>query len=149
MPSSRWRISARCPARPITTPTASLRARLGLPKLKLMFNVNAEFAYSLDQRPIEHRARGAVFSSLADAILVSSLLTGESLGRSSLAKVREALPDTPLFANTGFTLDNVAEILRLAHGRAIGARPKVGGVTWNPVDGERVKRFMRAVAALR
>jgi membrane complex biogenesis BtpA family protein len=128
---------------------ARLRARLGLPELKLMFNVNAEFAYSLDQRPIELRARSAVFSSLADAILVSGPLTGESVDRSSLAKVREALPNTPVFANTGVTLDNVGEILRLADGVIIGTHLKVDGVTWNPVDGERVKRFMQTVAALR
>jgi len=126
-----------------------LRAQLGRRDLKLLFNVNAEFAFSLDQRPIELRARSAVFSSLADAILVSGPLTGEPVDRSSLAKVRAALPETPLFANTGVTLDNVAEILRLADGVVIGTHLKIGGVTWNPVDGERVKRFMQAVAALR
>jgi membrane complex biogenesis BtpA family protein len=126
-----------------------LRAQLGRRDLKLLFNINAEFAFSLDQRPIELRARSAVFSSLADAILISGPLTGEPVDRSSLAKVREALPDTPLFANTGVTLDNVADILRLADGVVIGTHLKVGGVTWNPVDGERVKRFMHAVAALR
>ena len=128
---------------------ARLRAQLGRRDLKLLFNVNAEFAFSLDQRPIELSARSAVFSSLADAILVSGPLTGESVDRSSLAKVREALPDTPVFANTGVTLDNVAEILRLADGVVIGTHLKVDGVTWNPVDGERVKRFMQAVTALR
>lgn len=128
---------------------ARLRAQLGRRDLKLMFNINAEFAFSLDQRPIELRARSAVFSSLADAILISGPLTGESVDRSNLAKAREALPDTPLFANTGVTLDNVADILRLADGVIIGTHLKVDGVTWNPVDGERVKRFMQAVAALR
>src|SRR5947199_222046 len=49
---------------------ARLRRNLGRPDLKLLFNINAEFAYSLDQRPIELRAKSAVFSSLADAILV-------------------------------------------------------------------------------
>jgi membrane complex biogenesis BtpA family protein len=126
-----------------------LRAQLGRRDLKLMFNINAEFAFSLDQRPIELRARSAVFSSLADAILISGPLTGESVDRSNLAKVREALPQTPVFANTGVTLDNVGDILRLADGVVIGTHLKVDGVTWNPVDGERVKRFMQAVAALR
>ena len=41
------------------------------------------------------------------------------------------------------------DILRLADGVVIGTHLKVDGVTWNPVDGERVKRFMQAVAALR
>ena len=71
---------------------ARLRAQLGRKDLKLMFNVNAEFAFSLDQRPIELRARSAVFSSVADAILVSGPLTGEPVDQSDLRKVREAVP---------------------------------------------------------
>jgi membrane complex biogenesis BtpA family protein len=128
---------------------ARLRAQLGRSDIKLMFNINAEFAYSLDQRPIELRARSAVFSSLADAILVSGPLTGESADQSALRKVRQAVPDTPLLANTGATLDNVRDILAVADGLIIGTHLKVDGVTWNPVDAERVKRFMERVNTLR
>ena len=46
-----------------------LRRDLGRPDMKLLFNINAEFAHSLDERPIALRAKSAVFSSLADAIL--------------------------------------------------------------------------------
>src|SRR5947209_1028977 len=42
----------------------TLRRNLGRPGLKLFFNINAEFAASLDTRPIELRAKSAVFSSL-------------------------------------------------------------------------------------
>ena len=45
-----------------------LRATLGRADLKLMYNVNAEFASSLDTRPIALRAQSAVFSSLADVV---------------------------------------------------------------------------------
>ena len=55
---------------------AAAHATCATPELKLLFNINAEFADSLDKRPIELRARSAVFSSLADAILVSGPLTG-------------------------------------------------------------------------
>lgn len=47
------------------------------------------------------------------------------------------------------TIDNVREILSVADGLIIGTHLKVDGVTWNPVDGERVKRFMAAVNELR
>ena len=46
--------------------------------MKLLFNINAEFAHSLDERPIALRAKSAVFSSLADAILVSGPLDRQS-----------------------------------------------------------------------
>ena len=128
---------------------ARLRSGLGREDLKLMFNINAEFAFSLDQRPIELRARSAVFSSVADAILVSGPLTGEPVDLAKLRKVREAVPETPIFANTGVTLDNVESILGLADGVIVGTHLKAGGVTWNAVDAERVKRFMNVVASLR
>jgi uncharacterized protein len=126
-----------------------LRARLGRLDLKLLFNVNAEFAAPLDTRPIERRAESAVFSSLADVVCVSGPLTGQPVDQSNLERVKAAVPDTPVFANTGVTIDNVAAILQVADGCVIGTHFKVDGRTWNPVDGDRVKRFMDRVAELR
>jgi hypothetical protein len=117
--------------------------------MKLLFNINAEFAHSLDARPIELRAKSAVFSSLADAILVSGPLTGQPADQSDLRRVREAVKDVPVFANTGVNLDNVSSVLAIADGVVIGTHFKVDGNTWNVVDGDRVKRFMDKVATLR
>jgi membrane complex biogenesis BtpA family protein len=125
-----------------------LRRNLGRPDLKLLFNINAEFAASLDTRPIELRAKSAVFSSLADAILVSGPLTGQTTATSDLRKVRDAVPDVPVLANTGVKIDNVKDIFSIADGCVIGTHLKVDGITWNPVDGDRVKRFMDAVEKL-
>jgi membrane complex biogenesis BtpA family protein len=134
--------------RPNAADALTLRRSLGRPDLKLLFNINAEFASSLDARPIELRAKSAVFSSLADAILVSGPLTGHAVDASDLKRVREAVPDVPLFANTGVRLDNVREILAIADGCIIGTHFKIDGDTWKAVDGERVKRFMEAVDKL-
>lgn len=128
---------------------ARLRRNLGRSDMKLLFNINAEFAHSLDQRPIELRARSAVFSSLADAILVSGPVTGEPADESQLQKVCSTVRDVPVFANTGVNLDNVKSTLALASGVIIGTHFKVDGITWNPVDGARVKRFMDRVETLR
>jgi uncharacterized protein len=136
-----WAPDAATPAR--------LRRNLGRPDLKLLYNINAEFAHSLDARPIELRARSAVFSSLADAILVSGPVTGEPADSSQLKKVCETVKDVPVFANTGVTIDNVKETLALASGVIIGTHFKVDGITWNAVDGARVKRFMDKVQTLR
>jgi uncharacterized protein len=128
--------------RPNAANALTLRRNLGRPDLKLLFNINAEFASSLDARPIEMRAKSAVFSSLADAILVSGPLTGHAVDESDLKRVRDAVPGTPLFANTGVRIDNVRDIFAIADGCVIGTHFKVDGDTWNAVDGERVKRFM-------
>ncbi|WP_127144495.1 BtpA/SgcQ family protein [Pelagibacterium montanilacus] len=126
-----------------------LRRNLGRPDLKLLFNINAEFADSLDKRSIGLRARSAVFSSLADAILVSGPLTGQPIEGSNLREVREAVGDTPVFANTGVNIDNISEILTYADGCVIGTHFKVDGDTWNAVDPARVNRFMDKVNSLR
>ncbi len=122
-----------------------LRHNLGRDDMKLLFNINAEFAHSLDSRPIELRARSAVFSSMADAILVSGPITGEPADQSNLRKVCAAVQDVPVFANTGTNIDNVGDILTMASGVIIGTHFKVDGHTWNAVDGDRVKRFMDVV----
>ncbi len=126
-----------------------LRAHLGRPDMKLLFNINAEFAHSLDQRPIELRAKSAVFSSLADAVLVSGPLTGQPVDRSDLRKVADAVKGVPVFANTGVNIDNVKDILSIADGVIIGTHLKVDGDTWKNVDRGRVERFMAAVGKLR
>lgn len=126
-----------------------LRGHLGRSDMKLLFNINAEFAHALDQRPIALRARSAVFSSLADAILVSGPITGQPAEQSDLRAVRDNIKDVPVFANTGVTIDNITEVLALADGVIIGTHFKVDGNTWNKVDGKRVRRFMDRVGALR
>ena len=128
---------------------ARLRRDIGRMDLKLLFNINAEFAHSLDTRPIELRARSAVFSSMADAILVSGPITGQPADASDLKKVCAALPEVPVFANTGVNLDNVRDVMSVASGCIIGTHFKVDGDTWKAVDGARVRRFMDVVASLR
>lgn len=126
-----------------------LRANLGRPDMKMLFNINAEFAHSLDQRPIALRARSAVFSSLADAILVSGPITGQPAEQSDLRAVADAVKEVPIFANTGVNIDNVRDVLSVASGVVIGTHFKRDGITWNSVDGARVSRFMDVVETLR
>ena len=117
--------------------------------MKLPFNINAEFAAALDTRPITTRAASAVFSSRADVICVSGPMTGQGVDRSDLGAVKAAVGKTPVLANTGVTLDTVADILAIADGAVVGTHFKRDGNTWNPVEAARVRRFMERVAALR
>jgi hypothetical protein len=126
-----------------------LRHNLGRDDFKLMYNVNAEFASPIGSRDIAQRARSAAFSALADVILVSGVMTGQATEPDDLKAVRAALKDTPVFANTGVTIDNVRDILAVSDGCVIGTHFKVDGNTWNPVDADRVKRFMDLVAKVR
>ncbi|RUT31418.1 BtpA/SgcQ family protein [Arsenicitalea aurantiaca] len=126
-----------------------LRRDLGRTDMKTLFNINAEFAHSLDQRPIALRAKSAVFSSLADAVLVSGPITGQPAEHSDLRAVKEALPDTPVLANTGVNIDTIADVFAVADGAIVGSHFKTDGDTWKSVDADRARRFMDKVNLLR
>jgi membrane complex biogenesis BtpA family protein len=125
------------------------RDRLGRRDCLMLYNVSAEFADSLDRRPLPDRARSAVFSSIPDAVLVSGQITGEAAALSDLEAVKAVLPDTPVMANTGVKHDTVTDVLRVADGCVVGSALKVDSDTWNPVDPARAADFMARVRAAR
>ncbi|MBF9032629.1 BtpA/SgcQ family protein [Rhodobacterales bacterium HKCCE2091] len=125
------------------------RDRLGRKDLVTLYNVSAEFAGSMDPRPLAQRARSAVFSSLPDAVLVSGQITGEAARMEDLESVKAALPDTPVLANTGVKHETVQDVFRIADGCIVGSALKHGGDTWAKVDPERAWDFMQKVRAVR
>jgi uncharacterized protein len=124
-------------------------ARLGVGDVVTLYNVSAEFAGSLDPRPLPDRARSAVFSSIPDAVLVSGAITGEAARMEDLEAVKRVLPSTPVLANTGVKHATVAEVLRIADGCIVGSALKVDGNTWAAVDPARAKDFMDRARAAR
>jgi membrane complex biogenesis BtpA family protein len=107
--------------------------------------ITPEFASPIGRRSPAEAARSAVVSSLADAILVSGPMAGAEPGRAALEEVREAVPPgVPVLLNTGARADTIADYLRIADGCIVGSDLKVDGYTWNPVDGERARRFVQS-----
>lgn len=125
------------------------RDRLHRSDLAMLYNISAEFAYSLDQRPLPDRARSAVFSSVPDAVLVSGQITGEAAKMADLEAVKALLPDTPVLANTGVKHATVGEVFKIADGCIVGSSLKVDGNTWNAVDADRAREFMALVRKAR
>ncbi len=124
------------------------RRQLGAEHVKLMFNINAEFAQQLAPRPVADVARSVAFSSSPDAILISGPITSQPTSASALADVAEAIKSTgiPILVNTGFKASNAQELLAYADGAIVGSSLKVDGVTWNRVDVDRVRELMQTVA---
>ena len=123
--------------------------RIGAGDVVRLYNVSAEFAYSLDGRSLPDRARSAVFSSVPDAVLVSGTITGEAAAMSDLEAVKRVLPTTPVLANTGIKHATVTDVLAVADGVIVGSALKLGGDTWAAVDPERAKEFMALVRTAR
>src|SRR4051794_25628381 len=116
--------------------TFRYRREIGAENVRLMFNINAEFAQQLAPRPIADVARSIAFSSSPDTILISGPITGQSAPAMELAEVAEAVKPTgiPVMVNTGFRANNAADLLQYADGAIVGSSLKVDGITWNPVD---------------
>lgn len=115
-------------------------------EIQQLYNINAEFAYSLDKRDIVIIAKSVVFSSLADIICISGPMTGMETSLDLIKRVKDAMHEKiPIFANTGVNIKNVKDVLEVGDGLIIGSYLKKDGVTWNPVDPERVKKFIDKV----
>jgi predicted TIM-barrel enzyme len=64
------------------------------------------------------------------------------------ASVKDAVPDTPVLANTGVRLHNVADSLAVADGASVGTSLKRNRDTWSPFDAVRIHASTRAERAL-
>lgn len=125
----------------------TLRARARLcPGVELLADVHVKHATPPPGEDLVQAARDARQRGLADALIVSGAATGSAPAAADLARVREALPDTPLLVGSGLTLDNVAALLDVADGALVGTWVKQGGDVRAPVDPERVRALVAALA---
>ncbi|MBI9042943.1 MAG: BtpA/SgcQ family protein [Anaerolineaceae bacterium] len=117
--------------------------------VRLLFNIVPESAAYMAERDIADIARSTVFNNQPDALCVSGLTAGAETDAQTLKKVKDAVPDTVVFANTGVRLSNVKEQLSIADGAVVGTTFKQDGYIWNPVDVKRVQEFMQKVKEIR
>jgi membrane complex biogenesis BtpA family protein len=127
---------------------AGYRTMIGAGDVALFDNILPEFASAIGSRTVADRAKGAAFLGM-DAILISGPAAGVPFEMSALRAAKEAVPETPVIANTGVRADRVAEIFEVADGAIVGTSLKVDGVTWNAVDRDRAMRLMDAARAAR
>ena len=133
-------------------PARLLRERrsLGADDIAVLMNVTPEFASALGTRSAGARARSAVVSTLADAILVSGPMAGAEPDLEAVREIVDAVGGSaPVLLNTGAKAGNVGAFLPLVDGVIVGSDLKADGHTWNPVERERVRRFLAAVGDAR
>ena len=128
-----------------TDPGAIVRhqMKLGLKNVKLLWNIVPEAAKYLADRPIEQIAKTTVFNNKPDVICVSGITADV------LARVKNAIPTTAVFANTGCRLETIEKILSIADGAVVGTTFKKDGLFDNHVELDRVKAFMDKVHSIR
>ncbi len=122
---------------------------IGAQDVKLLFNIVPEAAKYVADRDVVSVARSTVFNNRPDALCVSGLVAGAETDAQVLQKVKEAVPNTVVLANTGVRLENVEQQLSIADGAVVGTTFKIDGVFENHVDVNRVKAFMDKVKTFR
>lgn len=125
-----------------------LRRQLDAQNIAVFNNITPEFARSIAGRSVAERARAAAFFG-ADALLISGAMAGVSADPEMLRQAKEAVPHTPVLANTGVNEDNVGRLLAVADGAIVGSSLKVDGHIWNPVDPDRARRLVQRIRSLR
>lgn len=125
------------------------KQHIGAEDVKLLFNIVPEAAKYLADRQIEDIAKTTVFNNRPDALCVSGITAGAATNSQILKRVKDAVPNTVVFANTGMRLNNLEEQLSIADGAVVGTTFKFEGVFENHVDQNRVKEFMDKVKKFR
>lgn len=125
------------------------KRKLEINKVKMLFNIVPESARYLVDRPIAEIAKTTVFNNNPDVICVSGTNAGASTDINILSVVKNAIPDTAVFANTGCKVETIGDIFKIADGAVVGTTFKKDGKFVNLVEEDRVKRFMDKVRSVR
>lgn len=82
----------------------------------------------------------------SDCIIATGKRTGDSASMDEIDEIAGAT-HLPLLVGSGVTADNIVQILSRTNGVIVASSLKKGGVWWNPVEPERVRRFVDVAQA--
>jgi len=119
------------------------RKELGAEHIKILADVDKKHSVAFPGIDLATHIEWTEFY-LADALIISGKMTGSAPDIEKVKRARE-LSHRPILIGSGATEENIADFLRYADGAIVGTTFKVDGIAENPVDVERVKRFMEVV----
>ena len=123
----------------------SLRYRKQLARrVAILADVHVKYAKPLDESEIGRAARNTAYRGLADGLIVTGPATGEPAAIEDLQRVRQAVPDRPLFVGSGVTSHTVNKLLEHANGIIVGTGIKVGKDPAHPIDPTLAAELARA-----
>lgn len=125
------------------------KAALHLDHLKLLYFLNPESDVNLDNRNLTAIAKSLVFKASPDGLCISGSAAGSGVNNELLEQIKQAVPDSVVFANTGCNKDTIAGKLAVCDGAVVATTFKYDGSLYNAVDPNRVKEFMQKVFEVR
>jgi uncharacterized protein len=123
------------------------RKELGAEQIKLFADVDKKHSLPFPGLDLETHIEWTEFYR-ADALIVSGRMTGDAPPLEKVRRARAAAT-RPILMGSGTTAENIADFLQYADGAIVGSSLKVDGVAENPVDVERVRRYVAEVRAVR
>jgi len=124
---------------------AVARLRAGLcPSLSILADVFVKHALPPPGLTLEQAAADTWIRGGADGLIVTGTSTGRETSLDDLRRVREAVPNAPLYAGSGVTAESVRAVLGMADGLIAGTALKRDGRVSNPVDPARARAFVAA-----
>lgn len=117
-------------------------------EMKIFANISGH-TEPLGNRKLEDIARGAVKFGLADALCLAGSTAGSEIPEVDLLDAKRGSEGVPVIAGTGVREENAVRMLSICDGVIMGTSLKVNGNTFNPIDPQRAKSFMKKVNEIR
>jgi uncharacterized protein len=127
--------------------TLRMRRALGA-GISICADVHVKHALPPAGASLAESARDTARRGLADVLIVSGSGTGEPVDLDTVAQVRAAVPERPLWIGSGVTADRVAELLEMADGVIVGSALQKDGRAGQAVELDRVRAFVHAARGL-
>ena len=115
-------------------------------EVKIFADIAVKHAVPLAPIDILASAEDTYYRGLADALIVTGTATGKGIDLAQLKSVKSAIPQASVFAGSGVTVNNLAEVLQYGDGVIVGTAIKHDGVTTNGVDPARVRALIETRA---
>ncbi len=120
------------------------RARLGACGIRILADVSVKHSAPLAPFAIRDEVEDTLLRGRADGLVVSGSGTGKPVDLDRLRTVRAAAGGAPVFVGSGASPDTLAMLRDQADGFIVGTALKQDGAVGQPVDVERVRRFVDA-----
>ncbi len=114
------------------------------PDVQVWADLQVKYSEPLYRPALADIARSTLERSLADALILTGGATGSPVDLRELDAVKKAVGSARVYVGSGATADNLGDYLALADGVIVGSALKRDGYVENPVDPERLRRFVEA-----
>jgi len=117
--------------------------------IKIFADVDVKHSAPLAVRELDDDVEEMIWRGCADAVIVTGTATGRQTALEDLKKAKHTAGEVAVFAGSGVDAANLAAVLRIADGVIVGTALKKNGMTTNPVDADRIRRFIEAADKFR